>query len=105
MRYKPEISEQYGLDWSQVDFERRHIHLPKTKNGDPQTVPLNSIALAALKELDGGSKKMKPMPVFPSVRTGKFLQRSRGWFAARSRKRRSKVSLGIATAILLQVDS
>ena len=45
------MSEQYGLDWSQVDFERRQIHLPKTKNDDPRTIPLNSIALTALKNL------------------------------------------------------
>jgi integrase len=74
------MSEQYGLDWGQVDFERRQIHLPKTKNGDPRTMPLNSIAVAALKELHGRGKQMKAMPVFPSVRTGESLQGSRGWF-------------------------
>jgi integrase len=74
------MSEQYGLDWSQVDFERRQIHLPKTKNGDPRTIPLNSIALTALKDLDGRGKKMRPTPVFPSIRTGESLQGSRGWF-------------------------
>ena len=74
------MSEQYGLDWRQVDFERRQIHLPKTKNGDPRTIPLNSIALAALKELHGRGEKMKTMPVFSSVRTGGSLQGSRGWF-------------------------
>lgn len=25
------MSEQYGLDWSQIDFERRQIHLPKPR--------------------------------------------------------------------------
>ena len=44
------MSEQYGLDGSQIDFERRQIHLLKTKNGDPRTVPLNSVAVAALNE-------------------------------------------------------
>ena len=68
------------LDWGQVDFERRQIHLPKTKNGDPRTIPLNSIALTALKDLDGRAKKMRPTPVFPSIRTGESLQGSRGWF-------------------------
>jgi integrase len=74
------MSEQYGLDWHQIDFERRQIHLPKTKNGDPRTIPLNSIAVAALKELHGQGKWVKTMPVFPSVRTGESLQGSRGWF-------------------------
>jgi integrase len=74
------MSEQYSLDWSQVDVERRQIHLPKTKNGDPRTIPLNAIALTALKYLDGRGKKMRPTPVFPSIRTGESLQGSRGWF-------------------------
>lgn len=74
------MSEQYGLHWSQVDFERRQIHLPKTKNGDPRTIPLNSVALAALKELHGKGKMMKSVPVFPSTRSSESLQGSRGWF-------------------------
>jgi integrase len=73
------MSEQYGLQWSQIDFERRQIHLPKTKNGDPRTIPLNSVALAALKELLGQGK-MRSVPVFPSARSGESLQGSRGWF-------------------------
>jgi site-specific recombinase XerD len=74
------MSEQYGLLWSQIDFERRQIHLPKTKNGDPRTIPLNSVALAALKELQGEGKMMKSVSVFPSARSGESLQGSRGWF-------------------------
>ena len=27
------MSEQYGLHWHQVDFERRQLHLSKTKSG------------------------------------------------------------------------
>jgi hypothetical protein len=30
------MSEQYGLRWDQVDFEQRKIHLPKTKNRNPE---------------------------------------------------------------------
>jgi site-specific recombinase XerD len=74
------LSEQYGLNWSQIDFERRQIHLPKTKNGDPRTIPLNSVALAALKELHGEGKAMRLVPVFPPARSGVSLQGSRGWF-------------------------
>ena len=75
------MSEQYGLEWSQIDFERRQIHLPKTKNGDPRTIPLNSVALAALKELQGESKIAQSALVFPSPRSGESLQGSRGWFS------------------------
>lgn len=74
------MSEQYGLRWNQVDFERRQIHLPKTKNGDPRTIPLNTAALDALTALRGAGKPKGTDPVFPSVRTGESLQGSRGWF-------------------------
>jgi site-specific recombinase XerD len=74
------MSEQYGLPWSQIDFERRQIHLPKTKNGDPRTIPLNSVALSSLKELHGDCKIMRSVPVFPSARSGESLQGSRGRF-------------------------
>lgn len=74
------MSEQYGLNWNQIDFERRQIHLPRTKNGDPRTIPLNSVALSALGELKGPGKPRGTAPVFPSARSGESLQGSRGWF-------------------------
>ncbi len=51
------MSEQYGLRWNQVDLERRQIHLRKTKNGDPRTIPLNAVALGALQVLKGENPK------------------------------------------------
>jgi integrase len=75
------MSEQYGLRWHQVDFERRQLHLIRTKNGDSRTIPLNAIALAALQDLRGGKCRPATDPVFPSVRTGDSLQGSRGWFS------------------------
>lgn len=74
------MSEQYGLHWNQIDFERRQLHLPKTKNGDPRTIPLNAVALGALTDLKGPVKPKGTDPVFPSVRSGESLQGSRGWF-------------------------
>lgn len=74
------MSEQYGLHWNQIDFERRQLHLPKTKNGDSRTIPLNAISLGALTDLKGSSKPKGTDPVFPSVRSGDSLQGSRGWF-------------------------
>jgi integrase len=44
-------SEQYGLTWGNVDLARKLITIPKSKNGDTRHVPLNSIALAAFREL------------------------------------------------------
>lgn len=75
------MSEQYGLLWNQVDFERRQLHLIKTKNGDPRVIPLNAVALAALRQLQGKETGSSFAPVFPSVRTGETLQGPRGWFS------------------------
>jgi integrase len=74
------MSEQYGLRWSQVDVERRQIHLPKTKNGDPRTISLNSVALEALAQVRGESKKPGTAPVFPYLRGSETLQGAHGWF-------------------------
>jgi site-specific recombinase XerD len=52
-----------------------------TKNGDSPAIPLNSIAVAALHELQGGESRPGTDPVFPSVRTGDSLQWQRGWFS------------------------
>lgn len=42
--------EQFSLTWNQVDLRRRIIRLTETKNGSARNVPLNSIALDALKK-------------------------------------------------------
>ena len=67
------MSEQYSLEWSQIDFERRQMYLPRTKNGDPRDVPLNGTALSALERLrkDSGGNA-----VFPNAES------PRGWFLA-----------------------
>ena len=75
------MSEQYGLRWNQVNFERRQIHLHQTKNGDPRTLPLNAVAVEALERLRGRGKPRGTEPVFPSARKGDALQGSRGWFS------------------------
>ena len=41
-------SEQYNLTWNCVDFERKILTMPQTKNGETRHVPLNSAATAAL---------------------------------------------------------
>lgn len=74
------MGEQYSLRWSQVSFERRQIHLPKTKNGHPRTLPLNTVALAAMEQMRGRGKPPGTAPVFLSTWSGDALQGSRGWF-------------------------
>ena len=67
------MSEQYSLNWSQVDFDRRQMYLPRTKNGDPRDVPLNGTALSALERL---RKESAGSAVFPNAES------PRGWFLA-----------------------
>ena len=67
------ISEQYSLKWSHIDFDRRQIYLPRTKNGDPRDVPLNGTALSALERL---RKESDGNLVFPNAES------PRGWFLA-----------------------
>jgi integrase len=69
--------EQFGLKWDQVSLDRKIITLPKTKNGTARHIPLNSVALSALRELKTSTRGH----VFPSDRIeGEGLQGSRGWF-------------------------
>jgi hypothetical protein len=42
-------SEQYSLIWSRVDFARQLVTVPEGKNGKTRHIPLNSVAVVALK--------------------------------------------------------
>ena len=44
------FGEQYSLMWKQLDLKRKKIRLEKTKNGSQRDVPLNSVALDAIKK-------------------------------------------------------
>lgn len=68
------LSEQYTMTWSQVDLDRKEIHLSKTKNGHERDVHLNADALAVLKSLKRGKAKEA---VFP--REGATFD-TRSWF-------------------------
>jgi integrase len=56
-------SELLGLQWPNVDLERRIAFLPVTKNGDPRSVPLSTRAIAILRTLAPSSIG----PVFGSL--------------------------------------
>jgi hypothetical protein len=64
-----EAAELLSISQRALDYLVANKHL---------TIPLNSIAVAALKELHSGGKMVKPTPVFPSMRSGESLQGSRG---------------------------
>ena len=65
------MSGQYSLQWKQIDFERRQLYLPRTRNGDLRDVPLNGTVLAALEQLRSASDGDL---VFPHAES------PRGWF-------------------------
>ncbi|MBE0532380.1 MAG: site-specific integrase [Rhodospirillales bacterium] len=39
------------LRWEDINLERRILHIPETKNGDPRTIPLTKAAVATLRSL------------------------------------------------------
>jgi site-specific recombinase XerD len=41
----------YGLSWENVNLSRRVLTVPRSKNGESQHTPFNSVTLAALVEL------------------------------------------------------
>ena len=45
------FGELAGVTWANVNFEKRTIYLPDTKNGHARTVPLSTRAVAALQIL------------------------------------------------------
>lgn len=65
-----------SMRWDQVSFERKEWRIPRTKNGDPQTVPLTEEAMQVLTgRVDNGS----PF-VFPgSGKTGHLAEPRKGW--------------------------
>jgi site-specific recombinase XerD len=74
-------AKQFSLKWDQVDFERKTLTLPKTKNGTMRHIRLNAVAIAALNALKTAGKGTDDGLVFPSHRKpGMRLQGPRGWF-------------------------
>ena len=71
--------EQFGLRWDRVDLKQKFVQLPnkRTESGKWRFVPLNAIALAALKEL----RERNPMSPWVFVnRKGEKLRGQRDWF-------------------------
>lgn len=70
-------SEMYGLDWQDVDLARRFLRVRRGKNGEGRYVRLNSIALAALGQLQKLGDGTGPVC---RGRGGDALQSPRHWF-------------------------
>ena len=60
-------SEQYSLTWDRVDLFGRRVTVPRSKNGKPRHIPINSAALAVFKVLTQRSPNGVG-PVFVAIR-------------------------------------
>jgi len=70
--------EILGLKWDQIGWEKRNILIPKTKNGEPRRVPIDSLLLHELSEqrqrVQKCERTQKSEFVFPSYdRDGKVV--------------------------------
>lgn len=79
--------EQYSLTWDDVDFDRRQLIVPRSKNGETRHVPLNDAALAALR-LAESYKNGSPYIFLSSG--GARLYSPRFWFDAAVKKAKVK---------------
>ena len=71
-------SEQYGLISKRVDFKRKEVHLPKTKNGEARDVPMSAAVFAAF-------QRIKPLNAKPLDRVFAIVD-PREWFEAARKK-------------------
>jgi site-specific recombinase XerD len=70
--------EQYGLQWEHVNLEQQVLTIPRSKHGEVRHIPLNAVAVGALKSLLPNMEKNNF--VFVSSRGRGALQGSRHWF-------------------------
>ena len=74
-------SEQFSLRWSQIDWQRRILSLPRTKNGNPRHIPLNMIAMEAVRNLKKHHEDENPdSPWVFLNEDGEKLRGHRAWF-------------------------
>jgi integrase len=66
-----------AMKWTELDFDRAEWRIPRTKNDDPQTIPLTVEAVAILAERRQGSTSPH---VFPGHgRNGHLVEPKGGW--------------------------
>ena len=74
------MSEQFGLTWNRVDFERRKLFLPTTKNGESREVPMNKTVLALLTDLHTAKTGPHVFPTERNYKAARALLNPRQWF-------------------------
>jgi len=74
-------SEQFSLRWPQIDWDHCILTLPRTKNGKPRHIPLNAVALGALRILKRQHEKQNAgSPWVFLNHDGEKLRGHREWF-------------------------
>jgi site-specific recombinase XerD len=71
------LSEQYGLAWDCVSFERKSLTIPLSKNGKTRHVPLNETSITALRT---AQTQNNDQPWVFLNRFGQQLKSPRQWF-------------------------
>jgi integrase len=59
--------EILSIRWSDINFDTSTVHLADTKNGEARTVPLSSLALAALPATDNHAADERVFPLSPNA--------------------------------------
>lgn len=72
--------EQYGLEWTRVDFARGKVVITKTKTNSPREIPLSQTALDAFRELHAKRPASIPWVFLAARRKGERLLNPRQWF-------------------------
>jgi integrase len=67
--------ELLGLQWKDVDMERRRAYLRETKNGSLRVVPLNELAFRVLASLPQGSPGDMVLPAVDGQRLSVYTER------------------------------
>lgn len=70
-------SEQYELEWTNVDFARKQISVLRSKSGKPRHIPMNSEVVSALRTIE--ARPMRGQSVFLSE-DGQPLVGYKHWF-------------------------
>ena len=74
-------SEQFSLRWPQIDTDHCILFLPKTKNGKSRHVPLNAVAMEALRILKQRHDDLSPHSPWVFLNeSGEQLRGHRDWF-------------------------
>ena len=73
------MSEQFGLTWDRIDFERRKLFLATTKNGESRKVPMNKTVLALLTDLNAAKTGEYVFPTERKYKASRPLLNPRQW--------------------------